>query len=83
MKHCISQPMLFFNLFVFRLLCSIQAICYVIFLLALSFSLISGSMKADPTQYKGAAEFLRGFCEILTLIMTVFYICEELNQMRK
>lgn len=62
---------------------SIQAMCYVIFLLALSFSLISGSMKADPTQYKGAAEFLRGFCEILTLIMTVFYICEELNQMRK
>ena len=28
------------------------------------------------------ADSLRGFCEIFTLIMMVFYICEEINQMR-
>lgn len=61
----------------------LQGMCYVIFLLALSYSLIFGSIRAEPTHYKGAADVVRGLCEILTLLMTVFYICEEVNQMRK
>ena len=65
------------------LLHSLQGMCYVIFLLALSYSLIFGSIRAEPTHYKGAADVVRGLCEILTLLMTVFYICEEVNQIRK
>ena len=42
-----------------------------------------GSTRLDPTLYKGAADSLRGFCEILTLVMAVFYISEEVNQIRK
>ena len=38
--------------------------------------------NSGPTQYGGEADSLRGFCEIFTLIMVVFYICEEINQMR-
>ncbi|KAJ7321433.1 hypothetical protein OS493_035007 [Desmophyllum pertusum] len=61
---------------------SIHAAFYVIFLLLLSYSLMYGSTKLDPTLYRGAADSLRGFCEIVTLLMVVFYICEEVNQMR-
>lgn len=62
---------------------SLHAALYVIFLLFLSYSLIYGSTKLDPTQYRGAADSLRGICEVVTLFMVVFYICEEINQMRK
>jgi len=62
---------------------SLQVGCYVIFLLLLSYSLMYGSTRLDPTLYKGIADSLRGFCEILTLVMVVFYICEEINEMRK
>ncbi|CAH3169648.1 unnamed protein product [Pocillopora meandrina] len=69
------------NSYGFVFLC-LQAAFYVIFLLFLSYSLIHGSTRTDPTQYKGMTDFLRGFCEVVTLAMAVFYICEEFNQMR-
>ncbi|PFX12859.1 hypothetical protein AWC38_SpisGene23114 [Stylophora pistillata] len=62
---------------------SLHAALYVIFLLFLSYALLYGSTKLDPTQYRGAADSLQGFCEVVTLLMVVFYICEEINQMRK
>ncbi|XP_066015450.1 uncharacterized protein [Pocillopora verrucosa] len=61
---------------------SLQTAVYFIFLLFLSFSLLYGSTKPDPTQYSGTADLLCGFCEIVTLVMVIFYICEEMNQMR-
>ena len=66
-------------LFIFN---SLQAGLYVIFLLFLSYSLLYGSTKPDPTQYSGGADLLCGFCEIVTLVMVIFYMCEEMNQMR-
>ncbi|XP_022810215.1 uncharacterized protein LOC111347217 [Stylophora pistillata] len=60
----------------------LQAGLYVIFLLCLSYSLLYGSTKPDPTQYRGGADFLRGLCEVVTLSMVLFYIYEEVNQMR-
>lgn len=62
---------------------SLQAICYVIFLLALSYSLIYSSTKVHPLHYNDTGDWMRGFCELVTLLMTVFYIFEEVNQMRK
>ena len=62
---------------------SVQAGFYVIFLLLLSYSLMHGSTRLDPTLYKGAADSLRGFCELLTLLMIVLYACEEINQITK
>ncbi|XP_022807165.1 uncharacterized protein LOC111344220 [Stylophora pistillata] len=61
---------------------SLQAGLYVIFLLFLSYSLLYGSTKPDPTHYRGAADLWCGFCEIATLLMVVFYICVEMNQIR-
>ena len=52
------------------------------FLLCLSYSLLSASTTVDPTQYGGEADSQRGVCEIFTLIMVVFYVYEEINQMR-
>ncbi|XP_066015304.1 transient receptor potential cation channel subfamily V member 4-like [Pocillopora verrucosa] len=69
------------NSYGFVFLC-LQAAFYVIFLLFLSYSLIHGSTRTDPTQYRGVTDFLRGFSEVVTLAMAVFYICEEFNQMR-
>ena len=62
---------------------SLQVGFYVVFLLLLSYSLMHSSTRLDPTHYKGTADSLHGFCEIVTLVMVVFYICEEINQMRK
>ncbi|CAH3129357.1 unnamed protein product [Pocillopora meandrina] len=69
------------NSYGFVFLC-LQAAFYVIFLLFLSYSLIHGSTRTDPTQYRGVTDFLCGICEVVTLAMAVFYICEEFNQMR-
>ncbi|XP_022809423.1 transient receptor potential cation channel subfamily V member 5-like [Stylophora pistillata] len=65
-----------------HLFLSLQAALYVIFLLCLSYSLLHASTKLDPTHYSGALDLLRGFCEIVTLLMVVFYTCEEIYQIR-
>ena len=70
-----------YKIIIFFLL-SLQTALYVIFLLCLSYSLLYGSTKLDPTQYRGAADIWCGFCEVVTLLMVVFYIYEEINQMR-
>ena len=46
----------------------------------LSYALIYGSTREDPTQYSGRADGLRLFCEILTIIFLMFYFFEEVNQ---
>ena len=43
-------------------------------ILLLSYSLLYGSTKMDPTQYRGAADLPCGFCEVVTLLRVVFYI---------
>ena len=70
-----------YKIIIFFLL-SLQTALYVIFLLCLSYSLLYGSTKLDPTQYRGATDLWCGFCEVVTLLMVVFYIYEEINQMR-
>ncbi|XP_027057607.1 uncharacterized protein LOC113684429 [Pocillopora damicornis] len=61
---------------------SLQVALFCIFLLCMSYSLLHASTKLDPTHYSGALDSLRGFCEVVTLLMVVFYICEEVNQIR-
>lgn len=61
---------------------SFQAAFYFIFVLLLSYSLLYGSTKVDPIQYRGVADLLRGLCEVVTLLAVLFYICEEISQMR-
>ncbi|XP_022805180.1 uncharacterized protein LOC111342367 [Stylophora pistillata] len=61
---------------------SLQAALFCIFLLFMSYSVLHASTRWDPTQYSGAMDSLRGFCEVFTLLMVVFYICVEINQIR-
>ncbi|XP_058942053.2 uncharacterized protein [Pocillopora verrucosa] len=61
---------------------SLQAVLYVIFLLLLSYSLLQASTKVDPNRYSSAADSLRGFCEVTTLLIVACYISEEINQMK-
>ncbi|CAH3129400.1 unnamed protein product, partial [Pocillopora meandrina] len=65
-----------------HLFLSLQVALFCIFLLCMSYSLLHASTKVDPTHYSGALDSLRGFCEVVTLLMVVFYICEEINQIR-
>ncbi|XP_022810658.1 uncharacterized protein LOC111347709, partial [Stylophora pistillata] len=55
---------------------SLQAALLCIFLLFMSYSLLHASTRWDPTQYSGALDSLRGFCEVFTLLMVVFYISQ-------
>nr|XP_058942651.1 uncharacterized protein LOC131770950 [Pocillopora verrucosa] len=61
---------------------SLQVALFCIFLLCMSYSLLHASTKVDPTHYSGALDSVCGFCEVVTLLMVVFYICEEINQIR-
>ena len=58
---------------------SFQAAFYVIFVLLLSYSLLYGSTKVDPIQYRGVADLLRGLCEVVTLL-AVFFLHLRRNQ---
>ncbi|XP_028412446.1 transient receptor potential cation channel subfamily V member 3-like [Dendronephthya gigantea] len=59
---------------------SLQAIGYVIFLALLSYALIYGATRDDPSQYDGPADNFRLFCEVLSIIFVMLYIFEEIFQ---
>nr|XP_058944307.1 uncharacterized protein LOC131772436 [Pocillopora verrucosa] len=61
---------------------SLQVALFCIFLLFMSYSLLEASIRLEPRQYNDVLDSLRGFCEVVTLLMVVFYICEEINQIR-
>ncbi|XP_031558823.1 transient receptor potential cation channel subfamily V member 6-like [Actinia tenebrosa] len=56
---------------------------YVTFLLLLSYALIHGCTRSDPTQYDGGGDWLRQACEICVIVMVIVYIAEEINQLEK
>ena len=60
--------------------CSMQASLYVVFLAVLLFALIYGSTQDDPTQYRGIANGLRFFCEIISIIYVTFYLFREVDE---
>lgn len=53
------------------------------FLLLLSFTLLYGSTKEDPTQYKGNGDGLRMVCEIFVVLCIVAYIADEISEIEK
>ncbi|XP_022779717.1 uncharacterized protein LOC111321174, partial [Stylophora pistillata] len=65
-----------------HLFLSLQAAFLCIFLLCMSFSLLHASIRLDSTRYSGVLDSLRGLCEVVTLLMVGFYVCEEINQIR-
>ena len=56
---------------------------YMMFLLLLSFALLYGSTKNDPTHYHGNGDSLRMFCEIFVVFCIVGYIADEISEIEK
>ena len=56
---------------------------YLMFLLLLSFTLLYGATKEDPTQYQSNADGLRMVCEIFVVLCIVAYIADEINEIEK
>mgnify|MGYP007058666703 CR=1 FL=1 len=59
---------------------SFQAALYVVFLTALSYALIFGSIQEDPKQYSGISNSLRMICEILSIGFLIIYLIKEIDQ---
>ena len=57
--------------------------CYVFFLVVLSFALIYGSTRQNPNAYINHGDHLRALCEVISIIFIMFYIVAEVNQMEK
>ena len=53
---------------------------YVIFLIILSLALGLGATINEPTSYQGKVDRFRGFCEVMSILFSVFYMCIELEQ---
>lgn len=53
------------------------------YLLLLSFTLLYGASKSDPTQYQDSADGLRMVCEIFVVLCIMAYIADEINKIVK
>lgn len=62
---------------------SIKTAFYVLFLSALSFALIYGSTRQDPTQYNGSADNFRAFCEIFSILCLIIHLFEEIDEIER
>ena len=56
---------------------------YLLFLLLLSFVLLYGASRDDPNEYTSSADELRLVCEILVIMIILFYIADEINEALK
>ena len=54
---------------------------YVIFLIILSLALGLGATTNEPTSYQEKVDRFRGFCEVMSILFSVFYMCIELEQL--
>ena len=68
------------NISEYSLLFSIKAALYVLFLTLLSFALIYGSTRDDPTQYDGGADHFRALCEIFSIIFLMLHLVDEISE---
>jgi hypothetical protein len=55
----------------------------VLFLALLSFALIHGSTRDNPTQYNDRVDKLRGFCEIFSIIFLIVQLVDEFDEMAR
>ncbi|XP_028403823.1 uncharacterized protein LOC114526426 [Dendronephthya gigantea] len=70
------------NEFAHPLYC-IRAGLYLLFLAVLSFALVYGSTRDDPTQYEGAADTIRAFCEICSIVFLMVDLFVEIREVAR
>ena len=59
---------------------SIQGVLYLFFLLMLSLALVLAAKEDQPTKYESSLDRFRGFCEIMSILFSVWYLVLELEQ---
>lgn len=70
------------NKFAHKLFC-IKAAFYLLFFGLLSFALIYGSTRNDPTQYEGSADKFRAICEICSIVFLMAQLFDEIGEMAR
>ncbi len=60
-----------------------MAAFYVLFLMVLSFALLYGSTREDPTQYSGSADRLRAVCEICSVVFLMIHLFQEIVEIAR
>ena len=61
----------------------VKAALFLLFLTMLSFALIYGSTREDPTQYNDSADKLRAFCEICSIVLLMFHLVDEFGEIAR
>eukprot|EP00117_Sycon_ciliatum_P011592 scpid34405/ scgid2875/ len=56
---------------------------YFLFMVLVSFSLVSAARQVDPRKYRGAENIIRGICEILSIICIMLNVVEEVREMKR
>ena len=59
---------------------SMQGVLYLFFLLMLSLALGLGAKEDQPTKYESSLDRFRGFCEIMSILFSVWYLGLEFEQ---
>ena len=59
---------------------SMQGVLYLFFLLMLSLALGLAAKEDQPTKYESSLDRFRGFCEIMSILFSVWYLVLELEQ---
>ena len=52
----------------------------VIFFIIMSLALDLGTTSNKPNSYQEKVDRFRGFCEVMSMVFLVFYMCIELEQ---
>ena len=57
-----------------------QGVLYLFFLLMLSLALGLAAKEDQPTKYESSLDRFRGFCEIMSILFSVWYLGLESEQ---
>ncbi|XP_028417809.1 uncharacterized protein LOC114542467 [Dendronephthya gigantea] len=80
-KHPVVRMLVLskWNEFAFNWFC-FKAVLYLIFLAVLSYALMFGSTRDDPTQYDGPADNFRAVCEMASIIFLIVHLLDEFGE---
>ena len=55
----------------------------MLFLLLLSLALVYGATRDDPSKYDGRADNFRAFCEIISIIILMVQLLDEISEVAR
>lgn len=61
----------------------VVATIYILFLVTMSIALLGAVNSSNPLHYRTRFDYLRAVCEILAILIAVFYFAMEIDQLEK